>query len=323
MQHQKFILFASALVFISSCATAAPSDNQTLIRNASFEKDPLTDNGGQGQSWHFAMKDWHGYRQGIMRVSSPAHFSSAKAPHGRNVAFLSFKDSWMEQVTNLSLAADRQYTLRFMVGVRQDQNFAKGGNYMAELYAGETLLAKEIFPSPTPGIFVEKSLSYQTDPIKTPAAGKLKIKLTNLNARQINFDQLSLENAPRPLTKQSQAPTAASSARTVSDKTTALSEWETVGLWTYDAVDGQRLGDGLVLTKQPGSNQGRSWQYKLELTSHNALSPRHRVLWPVDLNRKTKQVCVDGPYPSFSGYINMPRDEFDGVYAFASCKGGQ
>ena len=100
-------------------------------------------------------------------------------------------------------------------------------------------------------------------------------------------------------------------------------EWEVIGFWDYDGEDGQHLGKGLVLREKPGSMLGISWRYQLELTNHNELRRRDRRLWPVQLNRKQKRVCIDAPYPSYAGYVDTPDDRFDGVYAFASCKGGR
>ena len=104
--------------------------------------------------------------------------------------------------------------------------------------------------------------------------------------------------------------------------TEPLPEWETVGYWTYDAVDGQHLNKGLVLRKNPGSFATESWIYQLELTNHSQLLPRNRILWPVQINRQQKKVCVNSPYPTYPAVIDLPGDEFDGEYVFASCKGG-
>ena len=103
----------------------------------------------------------------------------------------------------------------------------------------------------------------------------------------------------------------------------APASWETVGFWTYDQADGLRVPEGLVLIEAPGAMGQHSWQRRLELKVHNELAPRQdRIVWPVYLSRTEKRVCVDAPYPSYSGYVDLPADEYDGVYAFASCKGG-
>lgn len=104
--------------------------------------------------------------------------------------------------------------------------------------------------------------------------------------------------------------------------TKPLPDWETVGYWTYDAVDGRQLTNGLVLRKNPGSFANVSWVYQLELTNHSQLLPRERILWPVQINRKQKKICVDAPYPTYSAIVDLPGGEFDGEYAFSSCKGG-
>ncbi len=104
----------------------------------------------------------------------------------------------------------------------------------------------------------------------------------------------------------------------------AVPAWETVGLWTYDQQDGLRVPEGLVLIEAPGAMGEHRWRYRLELKAHRELQPRQdRIVWPVYLSREQKKVCVDGPYPSFSGYVDLPADEYDGVFAFASCKAGR
>ncbi len=101
----------------------------------------------------------------------------------------------------------------------------------------------------------------------------------------------------------------------------AFPNWELVGLWDYDAADGLQVQHGIVLRDQVGSFGTAKWQRHLELKRHAHLAPRNRRLWPVKISRSQKRVCVDGPYPSYSGYIDLPGSEFDGIYAFASCKG--
>ena len=103
----------------------------------------------------------------------------------------------------------------------------------------------------------------------------------------------------------------------------STSGWETVGFWTYDGADGRRVPEGLVLIEAPGSLNDESWRYRLELKTHDQLPPRaDRIVWPVYLSRADRQVCVDAPYPSYSGFIDLPGDAHDGVYDFASCPGG-
>ena len=104
---------------------------------------------------------------------------------------------------------------------------------------------------------------------------------------------------------------------------TAVPEWELVGLWTYDARDAQLLPSGFVLVEAPGELGPASWTHRLELRDHSRLSARpDRIVWPVKINRRSKRVCVDGPYPTYEGEVNLPGGAFDGTYTFASCKGG-
>jgi hypothetical protein len=103
----------------------------------------------------------------------------------------------------------------------------------------------------------------------------------------------------------------------------AKNGWETVGFWTYDAQDGLRLPEGLILRAAPGAMGDHVWTHRLELKAHAKLPPRtDRILWPVFLNRSKQEVCVDAPYPTYSGYIDFAEDDDDGAYAFSSCPGG-
>lgn len=106
--------------------------------------------------------------------------------------------------------------------------------------------------------------------------------------------------------------------------TASASEWETVGYWNYDAVDGQQLSNGLVLQPGPGAGLGQQWKLQLELTTHADLRNRPRSLWPVQLNRKLRKVCAQYPdYPSYSAYIDLPGTESDGVYSVGPCSGSR
>lgn len=140
-------------------------------------------------------------------------------------------------------------------------------------------------------------------------------KLNNIRAGEF---QLTFSDIPaRP--NQTPPPTTTKSAAAPP----IIPEWEAVGFWTYDQQDGLRVPEGLVLKEAPGSMGDHSWTYRLELKTHMELPQRaDRILWPVYLNRADKLVCVNAPYPSYTGHIDMPADTDDGVYSFASCKGG-
>lgn len=99
-------------------------------------------------------------------------------------------------------------------------------------------------------------------------------------------------------------------------------DWEIVGFWDYDGVDGMFVPEGFVLKEQPGSAIGVQWRWQIALKKHAELRQRNRTLFPVWLNRKEKKVCVDAPYPTYEGYVDLQGQEYDGVYSFASCKGG-
>jgi hypothetical protein len=101
-------------------------------------------------------------------------------------------------------------------------------------------------------------------------------------------------------------------------------EWHIVGYWDYDGVDGQQLTNGLVLRIAPGSGLGQKWKAHLELKNHGTLATRKRTLWPVKINTYQRKVCANYPnYPSYQANIDMPGQEFDGIYSFSECDGGR
>ena len=99
------------------------------------------------------------------------------------------------------------------------------------------------------------------------------------------------------------------------------SEPEVVGFWDYDAIDGQRVPDGLVLIEAPDAGMGAQWRFRLQLLKHEALPPRNRRLWPVELHRESRRVCVNYPgYPTYPGFVDLPGEKDDGVYRFGPCE---
>lgn len=104
----------------------------------------------------------------------------------------------------------------------------------------------------------------------------------------------------------------------------ATDEWQLVGLWSYDAQDGQHIpAQGYVLLPKPGAGVGQAWLARLELRNHERLPERDRALWPVKIHVEQRKVCADYPnYPSYKVFIDLPGDEDDAVYSVAECKGG-
>ncbi len=95
---------------------------------------------------------------------------------------------------------------------------------------------------------------------------------------------------------------------------------ELVGYWDYDEIDGRHLAQGVRLLEAPGAALGTRWQYRLELVDHAELPARQRQLWPVELHRDARRVCINYPgYPTYAAYVDAPEDEADGVYLFGPC----
>ncbi|MEO0424665.1 MAG: hypothetical protein AAF184_20175 [Pseudomonadota bacterium] len=96
---------------------------------------------------------------------------------------------------------------------------------------------------------------------------------------------------------------------------------EVVGYWDYDEIDGEYLVHGLRLLDAPGAAVGARWQRRLELVEHDALRPRARQLWPVELRPNTRRVCINYPgYPTYAAFIDASEDEEDGIYRLGPCE---
>ncbi len=102
----------------------------------------------------------------------------------------------------------------------------------------------------------------------------------------------------------------------------AVDEWQVVGLWSYDAEDGQQIpSQGFVLRPEPGAGVGQAWLAQLALKNHDELPDRERALWPVTIHVEQRKVCADYPgYPSYRVFIDMPGIDEDAIYEVSSCK---
>ncbi|WP_375202877.1 hypothetical protein [Hyphococcus sp.] len=134
--------------------------------------------------------------------------------------------------------------------------------------------------------------------------------------------------APKPAQEQKQPKTPAKKAVQVSTAAEPSfptgDYWIVLGLWDYDAVDGQQLpANGFVLRPVSGSNLGVRWSGHLELKNHQSLAPRVRTLWPVSVNPAQRKVCANYPdYPTYEAYIDMPGAGADGTYHVSNCNSG-
>ncbi len=102
----------------------------------------------------------------------------------------------------------------------------------------------------------------------------------------------------------------------------SVDEWQLVGLWSYDAVDGQQIpSQGFVLLPKPGAGVGQAWLARLELKNHEQLPERQRALWPVMIHIERRMVCAEYPgYPSYKVFIDVPGIDNDAVYDVSECK---
>ncbi len=133
-------------------------------------------------------------------------------------------------------------------------------------------------------------------------------------------------SASTPVQEQPKTPAKKSVKASAATKPSFLTGdyWIVLGLWDYDAVDGQQLPEnGFVLRPVSGSNLGVRWSGHLELKNHEALAPRVRTLWPVSINPAQRKVCANYPdYPTYEAYIDMPGEGADGTYHVSNCNAG-
>jgi len=285
------------------------------LANASFEL-PRTN------SYQFGVDSWSGDRHGIV-VPPSAMFPSGIAPSGRQLAFLSRAGSWMSQQTAIEPMPNWQYTVQLYAGNRLEPGF-NAGRFVVRLEVGNTVVASQEFATGTKGEFTAVSVVY--DAPAAPPRGKLKVYISNMDARQVNFDSVRLYGysiasgqTPPLLAWENTSPNA-QPANSVANSPPP--EWETVGFWDYDAVDGQHLSAGVVMVRQAGTGLNKRWAQHLQLKNHNQLRQRPRSLWPVELSRKDKRVCINFPgYPSYTAFVDLPDDAHDGVYQFGPCEG--
>ena len=210
-----------------------------------------------------------------------------------------------------AISQTQDYKAGFAYPILQDQTGAQyrmvpkdGGLGQYTMIAGEPYTIR----------YVNKDILPTTVERVRGVVGSWAYRVTATNIRAGEFP-VSFSDIPEHMT----APVAPVEA----EESSASSDWETVGFWTYDAEDGLRLPEGLTFKEMPGAMGEYVWTHRLELKAHDELPARtDRILWPVFLSRDKQEVCVDGPYPSYTGYIDFPGDEHDGAYAFFSCPGG-
>ncbi|MEO0424664.1 MAG: hypothetical protein AAF184_20170 [Pseudomonadota bacterium] len=293
---------------------ALPTPGLQPLANASFEVPRV-------EQYQFAMAQWQGQRHGV--VAPPATmYAGGLAPGGRQIAYLSKAGSSMSQSLPHAPAPGWTYTLQVWAGNRLEPGFASG-HFSLELLAGEEVVASERFSTPTKGEFAAFALTYEVPGVTLP--GALTVRIRNEDARQVNFDLVRLYAYPKgsgetvpPLTWENSAPL----AKVPAPPAETAPASETVGYWDYDAIDGQAIAAGLILRAQTGDALGKRWTSILELKAHDRLRRRTRTLWPVELKRGEKRVCIDFPgYPSYSAFIDFEDDAHDGMYAFGPCAG--
>ncbi len=317
---------ASLGLLFAGLLPAAPSEKGRIpLRNASFEDDKL---GSRGQGWKFDVEQWAGDRHGVV-IPPATMFPGGIAPEGQQLGFLSKPGSYMSQALPIVLQPEWRYTLQVFVGNRLETGF-NDGTLQMQLYAGNELLATQSFRTPAKGRLVPVTLRFDS-PASVEARGQLQVTLRNLDTRQINVDDVRFyaypiaDNVEPPaLTWTNPDPMgdviAVAGGAPPHPASAPLPEWETIGYWDYDGIDGEQLSNGLVLLDVPGTGLGQTWQRRLELKNHAQLRPRQRTLWPVLLGRADKTVCINYPdYPSYSAVIDLPGTEYDGVYTLGPC----
>lgn len=98
--------------------------------------------------------------------------------------------------------------------------------------------------------------------------------------------------------------------------------WQVIGLWDYDATDGESIPNGFRWRPVSGGNHGARWPGHLELQNHASLRPRTRALWPAKIHPAQRKVCANYPgYPTYSVFVDLPGEPNDGVYLVSECAG--
>lgn len=170
---------ASCLVW-STSALAVPIS----IVNAGFESPTIGDGGftiGTIPGWTINNTD-----SGVYNVDAFRFAGGVEAAEGQNVAYNN--GSTIAQILSTNLTANRNYTLRVMVGDRIDTDFP---GYSIQLLAGGVVLATENSLNPVNG-YLESVLTY-TSTGASPT-GALEIRLISLGVETI-FDDVRLDEA--------------------------------------------------------------------------------------------------------------------------------
>jgi len=164
---------------------------KTELDNSSFEADKV---GVKG--WKFGIVNWEGYRHGVV-IPNTKMFPDGKSPAGKQIAFLSKPNSWMEQILLIQPKVGWDYRLRVTAGLRLESSFSSG-NYELQLYSGSTLLHREKYKTPNRGVFEEQNLYFKMDKA-LPKSDSFRIRLVNVDANQINFDDVRFYATEQPL----------------------------------------------------------------------------------------------------------------------------
>ena len=177
---------ATASHAINSNQNRIENSSQTLPKslflNHSFEEDNL---GSAG--WKFGVHNWNGNRHGVV-LPPVTMFPSGKTPQGRQMAFLSKAGSWMEQTLSIKPKIGLRYQLAFKAGLRLEPDFSPG-NYEVQIFLDSNLIVSKKYSTPNKGEFEQNDLFFSLD--KTaPENSLFRIKLLNLDANQINFDDI-------------------------------------------------------------------------------------------------------------------------------------
>ncbi len=187
-----FVLLASGCSVNDKLEKPQTADGSVPIKNAGFEDDRLGPDNAP-DSWHFNLKDWSGYRGGVVNPHEKM-YAGGKAPEGTNMAFVSFDNSNVTQTLSEKLAPNRDYELKVLVGKRADADFQ---HYRVELFAGGTLLAADDNSLSIAKGEVKESVVRYTSRADDPAIGQaLRINLVVVKGQQVNFDHVRLTSWP-------------------------------------------------------------------------------------------------------------------------------
>ncbi len=190
--HRRIALWSAAAVYLAGCGSHAMAGNIAIL-DPSFETPVLSPGG-------FTFTTGTGWTSDPMAgtpvIDYPGANQFVSVPDGAQVAILNDFNGpgTLSQALSSVLAADTQYTLTYFVG--NDMLLTYDG-YTAELTAGGITLASHTsVVSPTPGHFLEDTITFTSGANPAQLGQALGITFSDIGLQSVAFDDVQLTAAP-------------------------------------------------------------------------------------------------------------------------------